>query len=113
LKFAVGTTSNPVTVSGVAGPGFANGTFNTAKFSSPGGIAVDSFGNIFVADTGNAAIREISGGQVTTLVGTGAQNAVITTLSPALVSPQGIVVDASGNIYFSDSSTNTVYKYIP
>jgi DNA-binding beta-propeller fold protein YncE len=59
------------TLAGRAGQaGFADGAGSVARFSEPRGIAVDAAGTIYVADTGNAAIREITpDGVVTTLTG--------------------------------------------
>lgn len=41
-------------------PGFSDGDFNTARFKSPRGIAVDASGKVYVADTGNHAVRLIT-----------------------------------------------------
>jgi len=59
------------TFAGRAGEaGAANGTGNAARFSEPRGIAVDTVGNVYVADTGNQAIRQITpDGVVTTVAG--------------------------------------------
>src|SRR5439155_6059077 len=59
------------TLAGKAGSfGSANGTGNVARFNTPEGIAVDSTGNVYVADLGNCTIRKITpAGEVTTLAG--------------------------------------------
>jgi sugar lactone lactonase YvrE len=58
-----------ITISGHDGPGFEDGDSQAARFNTPSGIAVDGAGNIFVADTGNSAIRKITpDGIVSTLV---------------------------------------------
>lgn len=60
------------TVAGDSAPGMQNGSGSQARFNAPQGVAVDSQGNIYVADTGNAAVRKIdSGGTVSTLAGDG------------------------------------------
>jgi DNA-binding beta-propeller fold protein YncE len=61
------------TVTTLAGSsaGFADGPVASAKFNRPQGVRVDSAGNIYVADTFNARVRMISGGMVTTIIGTG------------------------------------------
>src|SRR5215212_8940786 len=63
------------TVAGSAGlVGSADGTNGAARFSSPRGVAVDSAGNLYVADTDNNTIRKVSaGGVVTTLAGSPGQ----------------------------------------
>src|SRR5262249_51001510 len=59
------------TLAGAAGmPGSADGTGATARFNSPSGVAVDSAGNVYVADFINDTIRKVTaGGVVTTLAG--------------------------------------------
>ena len=63
------------TVSTLAGdgiPGLQNGPSTQARFNAPQGVAIDNQGNIYVADTGNAAVRKIdAGGTVNTLAGDG------------------------------------------
>jgi RHS repeat-associated protein len=63
------------TVSTLAGDGTAglqNGAGSQARFNAPQGVATDSQGNVYVADTGNAAVRMVnSGGTVSTLAGDG------------------------------------------
>jgi sugar lactone lactonase YvrE len=94
------------TFAGSAGNfGFANASGTSAQFYQPEGIAVDGSGNVYVADTGNNAVRKItSGGAVTTIGGTagmpGGTDASGT--SALFYQPQGIAVDGSGNVYVSD-----------
>ena len=60
------------TVAGDGTAGFQNGAGSQARFNAPQGVAVDNQGNIYVADTGNAAVRKIdAGGTVSTLAGDG------------------------------------------
>ena len=65
---ADGTVS---TLAGTGSPGLINGPGDTAQFDTPCGVAVDRQGNIFVADTGNDAIRKIHLPRVTTFAGGG------------------------------------------
>src|SRR4029434_7632441 len=59
------------TLAGLAGnSGSGNGTGSVARFNRPQGVAVDTTGTVYVADTGNNTIRQITpGGVVTTLAG--------------------------------------------
>ena len=83
--------------------GTANGSGNGALFKSPNGVAVDGSGNIYVADTGNNVIREMSNGTSSTLVDT----------SYGLSGPQGITVDGSGNVYIADTGNDVIRKVTP
>src|SRR5208283_1851883 len=67
-----GSTAVVTTLAGSGTPGFINGAATSASFKSPGGITTDGT-NLYVADTGNNAIREIgiTSLQVMTLAGTG------------------------------------------
>jgi sugar lactone lactonase YvrE len=97
---------------GFAIPGNANGTGTAASFSFPEGVAVDSLGNVYVADSGNDLIRKItSGGVVTTLAGGGSGTATNGSGTAASFSePTGVAVDSSGNVYVADSHNNLIRK---
>ena len=80
--------------------GSADGNGSAASFTFPRGVAADSSGSIYVADTGNNAIRKISAsGDTTTLVSSG------------LSSPQGVAVNGS-TLYILDTGNNTL-KSVP
>jgi sugar lactone lactonase YvrE len=74
-------------------PGFVDGTLADARFDTPSGIAVTSSGTIYVADTGNDALREISNGVDRTLQ---------IPLSDPLRAPIGITIDRRGVLYVTD-----------
>lgn len=100
-------------VAGVAGPaGFADGPVGTAQFSSPLGIVVATNGAVFVADSGNHCIREISGGQVTTFAGSpqiwGSADALGT--NAQFNGPVGLAFDTNGNLFVSDANNDTIRK---
>jgi hypothetical protein len=108
---SAGTVS---TLAGGAGiSGVADGTGSAARFSSPRGIAVNSAGDIYVADTGNQTIRKVTpAGVVTTLAGAARLTGSIDGTSSAarFNSPFGVTVDSSGNVYVADTNNHTIRK---
>jgi uncharacterized protein (TIGR03437 family) len=109
------------TIAGTGTPGYSgdNGPAASAQLSNPSGIAVDSAGNIYFADTGNQSIRKISNGVITTVAGNGtagfsgdngpATSAQLNLQSGARL-PGGIAVDAAGNLFIADSGNQRVRK---
>lgn len=105
------------TLAGLAGSsGSADGPGSTARFNAPDGVAVDSAGNIYVADHWNSTIRKLTpDGVVTTLAGlAGSSGSADGTGSAArLGSPSGVAVDGGGNIYVTDPWINTIRRITP
>ena len=98
------------------GQGFSGdgGSATQAQLDAPSGVAVDEAGNLYIADTGNGVIREVStGGQISTVAGS-------FTVSPAfsgdkgpataagLNRPRGVAVDQGFNLYIADSANDAV-----
>jgi sugar lactone lactonase YvrE len=105
-----------VTLAGGTSPGSADGVGTQASFNAPRGLAVDSNGIIYVADTNNDDIREIKpDGTVTTVAGTPGQAGDLDgPANQALFNePRGVSVDASGNIYVTDSGNGVVRMISP
>lgn len=105
------------TLVGLAGTaGTNNGTGVAARFSYPSRIAVDGGGNIYVADTGNHAIRKTTpAGVVTTLAGlagtSGTNNG--TGGKARFYLPFGVAVDTGTNVYVADTYNHTIRKISP
>ncbi len=104
------------TLAGNAGYGSADGTASAARFAGPSGVAVDSAGNVYVADTGNNTIRKVTpAGVVTTLAGlAGSSGSADGTGSAARFNnPNGVAVDSAGNVYVADTYNDTIRKVTP
>lgn len=117
-------TIRKVTVAGVvttlAGMGYssgsADGTGSLARFSNPDDVAVDGADNVYVADTFNSTIRKITpAGVVTTLAGSAVSVGSIDGIGSAarFNRPQGVAVDAAGNVYVADTGNNSIRKITP
>lgn len=100
------------TVAGAGYPGFYDDQGTFAEFNNPQGVAVDSAGNIYVADTGNHSIRKIdTGGNVTTIAGDGTSGFVNGTGSAARFnSPRGVAIDNLGRVFVADTGNHAVRR---
>ena len=112
IEKITGTTA--ALFAGTAGTqGSTDGTGAAALFRQPGGIAVDSAGNVYVADTGNSLIRKISsGGVVSTLAGSAANQGFKDGSGTAawFNAPTGVALDASGNLFVADTGNSVIRK---
>jgi sugar lactone lactonase YvrE len=108
------------TLAGSLVPGSANGIGTAASFSHPPSVAMDASGNVYVADGGdtlvagssNNLIRKITPeGVVSTLAGTGvAGSADGFAPEASFYAPQGVAVDAIGNVYVADYGNHKIRK---
>jgi len=102
------------TLAGTAGStGSTDATGSAARFNYPYGVAVDTAGNVFVADYSNHTIRKVtSAGVVTTLAGTaGSSGSTDATGSAARFrNPIGVSVDTAGNVFVGDYNNHTIRK---
>jgi sugar lactone lactonase YvrE len=104
------------TLAGTSGTcSFADGVGAAASFRSPGSIAVDATGNLFVADGGNHRIRKITpAGVVSTFAGSAASGATDGTGSAASFNfPTGLAFDADGNLYVVDGDDHLLRRITP
>ena len=103
------------TLAGSGLSGAADGTGSAASFNSPTDLAVDGAGNIYVADIYNHKIRKITAsGVVTTLAGSGVEGSTNGTGTAAsFFYPNGVAVDAVGNVYVADVGNHRIRKITP
>jgi DNA-binding beta-propeller fold protein YncE len=102
------------TLAGTAGPGGFQDSPG-ALFNAPYGIATDASGNVYVADSGNNAIREIAmpGGTVTTIAGGSAGSMDGTGNVAQFNEPYAVALNAAGDIYVADFNNNTIRMIAP
>jgi sugar lactone lactonase YvrE len=81
--------------------GSADGAAGNATFRSPGGIAVDAVGNVYVADTFNDSIRKIS------------PAGLVTTMATDIDHPTAIAVDDRGNVFTNDRDKGLILRIAP
>ena len=109
-------------ISTFAGTGTAsysgdNAAATAATLNSPSGVALDGAGNLYIADTGNNAIRRVDAVThvITTVVGNGSglpgfggDGTLATSGTVLLDGPQGISLDAAGDLYIADTNNQVV-----
>ena len=112
----VDATGTITTVAGTGEFGFGGdeGPATAAQLDFPRGVAVDSAGNLYIADAGNNRIRKVDAtGTITTVAGTGefgfgGDEGLATTARLAF--PRGVAVDGAGNLYIADTSNQRIRK---
>jgi len=119
------TTGAITTVAGNGIEAFAgdNGPATAASIDSPSGLMLDAAGNLYIADTHNGRVREVSAatGVISTVAGAGVvggnvqsfggDNGAATAAGLAL--PRGLTMDAAGNLYFADSANHRIRRISP
>jgi trimeric autotransporter adhesin len=95
------------------------GSATSATLNNPNAVAFDASGNLYIADTADYSVREVTpGGTITTIAGSGAQCGSATdscgdgglATSATFTSPTGVAMDAAGNLYIVDAGANRIRK---
>ena len=112
IRKVSGGTITTVAGNGVGGFSGDGGPATNASLRLPSGVAVDSTGTLYIADTGNSRIRKVSGGTITTVVGNGqgfsGDGGPAT--SALLNNPRGVAIDSAANLYIADDGNNRIRK---
>lgn len=124
IYFSEGGERNMVSVLGADGgarvlaggtEGYRDGVGAAASFHTPSGVALDAHGNLYVADTGNHAIRKVApDGTVSTLAGSGIAGFADGQGAQAQFNgPVGVAVDMDGVVYVADTYNDRIRRIAP
>ncbi len=114
-RVAAGTTIiSTVAGNGLEGYSGDGGLATQARVGGPSGLALDGAGNLFFVDSPNHCVRRVDAisGQITTVAGTPQHSGYTGDNGPALSAtlnaPNGLAIDASGNLFIGDTGNNAV-----
>ena len=119
IREVVKATGDIITVAGNGTAGYSgdNGPATAAELIQPYGVAVDAAGDLFIADTGNNVIREVvkATGDIITVAGNGTagysgDNGPAT--AAELHGPDGVAVDAAGDLFIADTLNNVIREVV-
>ena len=110
-------TITTVAGNGIPGSSGDGGLATDAQFSFPVGVTVDGAGNLFIADSVNNRIRKVTpDGVITTVAGNGAygfRGDGGPAISASLAYPNGVAVDAAGDLFIADTANQRIRKVTP
>jgi sugar lactone lactonase YvrE len=116
-----------VAFAGDGKPGYAGdgGAATKAELTEPAGVAVDSAGNVYIADSGNNVIRRVDAGTgtITTVAGDYAADPATggrgfsgdggPATSAQLYAPEGVALDGAGDLFIADTFNNAIREVTP
>jgi sugar lactone lactonase YvrE len=115
-QLSVGGIITTIGGNGVSGYSGDGGSPTSAELNFPTAVAVDVLGNLYIADSGNFAIRELSGKMIATIAGTGL-GGYSGDLGPASLAQLGTItslsLDSRGDVYLSDYTNSLVRMLSP
>ncbi len=118
--FGVSGSDTITTIAGNGKPGFSGdgGPATAAQLRSVDGVAVDSQGNVYIADSANYRVRKVSpGGTISTFAGKGGGGGALGDGGPAtsarLDAPRSVAVDGQGNVYIADFNAHRIRMVRP
>ena len=119
-EVAAGSAPTINTIAGNGGAGFGGdgSSATSASLYAPSGVWVDSGGNVYIADTKNNRVREVTAATprvIQTIAGNGTAGFSGDGLNPQVASlnyPFGVALDSSGNVYIADTSNNRIRKVV-
>jgi trimeric autotransporter adhesin len=111
--FKLDTGGNLTLIAGTSRAGYSgdNGPAVSAELNGPQGLAMDSSGNLYIADSQNNVVRMVSGGIITTVVGIGSPGYSGDggqATGAQLNAPGGMTIDKSNNLYIADTANNVI-----
>jgi len=118
LTVATGVADAQYLISTYAGglPGPTSAAANTYSFRNPSGVALDPFGNTYISTVSNCVFRLDSNGNLSRVAGAckaGFSGDGGNALSAQLNNPQGLALDAAGNLYIADQGNQRIRQVTP
>lgn len=114
---ATGTITVVAGTPGYSGSTGDGGQATSARLNDPTGVAVDTCGNVYIADTGNSRIRMVTSNGIINTIAGGNGNAYSGDGGPALNAqlsfPSGLAVDSKGNVYVADTQNSVIRLLTP